>query len=97
MLTAIRRVHLQRGPWVSNGGYEYPVVTIAALLALADAGPGGLSLDAAFGHELKGARWALAALALGGAGALAAHLAAESAAAPRVGRTRVAVRVSGES
>src|SRR5580704_13785876 len=35
MLTAIRRVHAKNGPWVTNGGYEYNVVLIAAALALA--------------------------------------------------------------
>src|SRR5438270_999598 len=29
MLTAINRVHLKNGPWVSNGGYEYNAVLIA--------------------------------------------------------------------
>src|ERR1700737_568992 len=28
MLTAINRVHLKNGPWVSNGGYEYNLVLI---------------------------------------------------------------------
>ncbi|MBO0809070.1 MAG: DoxX family protein, partial [Actinobacteria bacterium] len=45
MLTAIRKVHLRNGPWNTNGGYEYPLVLIAALLTLADSGPGELSLD----------------------------------------------------
>ncbi len=40
MSTAIHRVHLKNGPWLSNGGYEYNVVLIAAALALAEAGPG---------------------------------------------------------
>ena len=32
MLTAIQRVHLKNGPWVTKGGYEYNVVLIAAAL-----------------------------------------------------------------
>ncbi|HYB31569.1 MAG TPA: DoxX family protein [Solirubrobacteraceae bacterium] len=36
MLTAINRVHLKNGPWVTNGGYEYNAVLIAAVLALAE-------------------------------------------------------------
>ncbi|MBV8712830.1 MAG: DoxX family protein, partial [Solirubrobacterales bacterium] len=57
MLTAINRVHLKNGPWVSNGGYEYNVVLIAAALALTDTGPGELSLDHALGQERKGVVW----------------------------------------
>lgn len=72
MTTAIRKVHLANGPWVANGGYEYNLVLIAALLALADEGPGPFSLDAALGREMTGARWALAALALGAASSTAA-------------------------
>lgn len=65
MATAIRKVHLKNGPWVANGGYEYNVVLIAALLALVDGGPGELSLDAALGIDDTGAAWTLAALATG--------------------------------
>ena len=45
MLTAINRVHLRNGPWVTNGGYEYNVVLIAAVLALTETGPGSPSVD----------------------------------------------------
>jgi putative oxidoreductase len=65
MSTAIRKVHLQNGVWVSDGGFEYNAVLIAALALLAEAGPGRLSLDAALGIEKQGARWGLAALAGG--------------------------------
>jgi putative oxidoreductase len=82
MLTAINRVHLKNGPWVGNGGYEYNAVLIAAVIALTEVGPGPLSLDAALGTERSGPRWALAALALGGVGALGAHLLAEAQPAP---------------
>jgi putative oxidoreductase len=67
MLTAIRTVHLPNGPWVSNGGYEYNLVLIAALLGLVDGGPGELSLDRALGLHDRGPEWALGALALGAA------------------------------
>jgi putative oxidoreductase len=73
MLTAIHRVHLKNGPWVTNGGFEYNAVLIAAAIALAEVGPGPLSLDAALGHEWHGPGWALAALGAGVAGAAAAH------------------------
>jgi putative oxidoreductase len=78
MLTAINRVHLKNGPWNTNGGYEYNAVLIAAVVALAELGPGEPSLDAALGRQRSGPRWALAALILGSAGALGAHLLAES-------------------
>jgi putative oxidoreductase len=54
MLTAIRTVHLKNGPWVANGGYEYNLVLIAALLGLVDGGPGDLSLDRALGATTPG-------------------------------------------
>ncbi len=82
MLTAINRVHLAKGPWVMKGGYEYNVVLIAAVLALAETGPGSPSVDAALGIEKHGARWAALALALGLLGAAAAHAAAELAPVP---------------
>ena len=52
------------------------------MIALAEVGPGKLSLDHALGKERSGPGWALAALALGAAGAAGAHLLAESAPAP---------------
>jgi putative oxidoreductase len=65
MVTAIRKVHLQNGPWNANGGYEFNLALIAAMLAIVDGGPGPLSLDAALGIEETGAGWAVAALAAG--------------------------------
>lgn len=82
MLTAINRVHLKNGPWATNGGYEYNVVLAAAAAALAESGPGSLSLDALRGKERSGARWGLFSLLLGAAGAAGAHVFAESRATP---------------
>jgi putative oxidoreductase len=82
MLTAINRVHLKNGPWASKGGYEYNVVLAAAALALAESGPGALSLDALRGKEREGARWSLLSLALGTAGAAGAHFLAQARATP---------------
>lgn len=70
MYTAIQKVHLQKGPWVTEGGYEYNLVLMGALLAVADLGPGELSLDHALGIEVKGPLVALLALA-GGIGTAA--------------------------
>jgi putative oxidoreductase len=69
MATAIRTVHIKNGPWVTNGGYEYNAALIAIMLALADLGPGELSLDHALGIEVKGPLVALTAAAGGVAAA----------------------------
>jgi putative oxidoreductase len=77
MLTAINRVHLKNGPWAQQGGYEYNAVLIAAAAALAESGPGALSLDALRGKQKQGAKWSLFALAAGAAGAAGAHFLTE--------------------
>lgn len=82
MLTAIHRVHGKNGPWITNGGYEYNLVLIAAALTLVEAGPGPGSLDAVKGQERQGTSWALAALAGGGLGAAVVNAAAASQAPP---------------
>lgn len=86
MFTAIHRVHWKNGPWVTKGGYEYNVVLIAGALALADTGPGNLSLDAKLGIERRGGKWALLALAGGVAGALATDLLARRQSQPAPSR-----------
>jgi putative oxidoreductase len=68
MVTAIRKVHAPNGPWVTESGYEYNAVIIAALAALTDAGPGSPSVDAAAFPRMKGSALALAALGAGVAG-----------------------------
>lgn len=78
MLTAINRVHLKNGPWTTNGGYEYNAVLIAVATALAELGPGPISLDALRGKQRKGLGWGVAALAAGAAGAAGAHVFSES-------------------
>jgi len=72
MLTAIKTVHAKNGPWATNGGYEYNVVLIAAVLTLAEVG-----------RERPG-RVAGAALLTGAFGALGAHLLNASQPAPPV-------------
>jgi putative oxidoreductase len=60
MITAIRKAHAHNGPWVTNGGYEYNLTLLASMMAIADSGPGPLSVDSAlFGEHLKGPQWAL--------------------------------------
>ena len=79
MTTAIKTVHLEKGPWVTEGGWEYNAVLIAAIAGLVETGPAA-SLDEALGTELSGSFWAFAALAAGIGGAFA-NL-AQSAPAP---------------
>jgi putative oxidoreductase len=64
MTTAIRKVHGPKGPWVTEGGWEYNVVLIAAVAALAESGPGSPSLS----PNWHGKGWAVAAIAAGVAG-----------------------------
>jgi putative oxidoreductase len=78
MFTAIHRVHLKNGPWVTDQGYEYNLVLIAAALSLAETGPGSPSVDTARGSQMYGPKWALIALLLGALGSAGAHLAAEA-------------------
>ena len=69
MITAIRKVHAPKGPWVTQGGYEYNAVLIAAMLALTEAGPGRPSVDASAFPWMKGNALALAQFAAAAAGA----------------------------
>jgi putative oxidoreductase len=65
MVNAIATVHGTKGLWITQGGYEYNAVIIAAATAIAMGGAGVLSFDEALGWELHGGWWALFALALG--------------------------------
>jgi len=67
MITAIRKVHLPNGPWAANGGWEFNAVLIAALIGLAEDGPGDVSVDRMLGFDRSGAAWGLGALAMGAA------------------------------
>jgi len=73
MTTAIRKVHVSKGPWNTGGGYEYNAVLIAAMAALADVGPGALSFDSARLPRMHGPAWAAAAVAAGVAGSYLAE------------------------
>jgi putative oxidoreductase len=72
MITAIRKVHAEKGIWVTEGGFEYNAVLLAVLFGLSEVGPGPLSLDAALGIERRGLRWAILELGLGALGSIAA-------------------------
>ncbi|HET7571791.1 MAG TPA: DoxX family protein [Gaiellaceae bacterium] len=86
MVSATRHVHWRNGPWNANGGFELPAVLLTGLGALAEAGPGPLSLDAAFGRERRGTAVALGALGAGVAGSLAASALAARQPAPEPDR-----------
>lgn len=72
MVTAIRKVHAPNGPWVTDGGFEYNVVLLAALAGITSTGPGSPSVDAARFPRLKGSSLAVVAFAAGAAGSYAA-------------------------
>lgn len=65
MVAAIVTVHAPNGIWNTNQGYEFNLVLIAAVFALAGIGAGAWSLDNALAFDLHGTIWAIAALAAG--------------------------------
>jgi len=85
MVTAIASVHGSKGPWATDGGYEYNLVLIAVVFAITAIGPGGASLDQALGLHIAGAGWALAELVVGVAGGLGAVAIGRSARGERTG------------
>jgi putative oxidoreductase len=66
MVTALRTAVWRDGIKVGTGGYE--LLLLANAVAVADLGPGKLSLDALLGRERRGARWAVGALGAAVAG-----------------------------
>jgi putative oxidoreductase len=49
MIVAVFTVHIEKGFFAQNGGYEMPMAYATAAFAIAFAGPGQYSLDYAFG------------------------------------------------
>jgi putative oxidoreductase len=73
MVAAIWTVHGPNGLWATKGGFEYHLVVMAAVFALAGVGAGSWSLDHALSLSDSGATWAILAAvvgALAGAGAV---------------------------
>ena len=70
MLVAVVKVHFAKGPWATEGGYEYNAVLAAVAFALSGVGAGNWSLDHALGLSVHGTGWALAALGAGIIGGL---------------------------
>jgi putative oxidoreductase len=65
MLVAVVTVHLGKGLFAENGGYEYPLVLAVAAVSLAFTGSGSVSIDSLIGLGRSGAVWGLAALLAG--------------------------------
>jgi putative oxidoreductase len=72
MLVATVTVHIKKGFFAQNGGYEYTLVLGIAALAVAFTGPGALSIDAVVGYSRSGTFWGIAALIVGVLGGLMA-------------------------
>ena len=70
MLVAAVTVHIEKGFFAPNGGYEYNLLLGVAALTVAFAGPGSLSLDEQLGYHLSGTIWGMAALLVGVFGAV---------------------------
>jgi putative oxidoreductase len=70
MTSAIKHVHAEKGPWSTEGGWEYNAVLMAAVFKIVE--------------ERSGMRWALASLGAGVAGSLvASELASREAEEPQ--------------
>lgn len=63
MITAIKSVHLEKGPWLTDGGYEYNLLILLAVLAITedDAGPAVAVAQLLAGALGAAATYALAA------------------------------------
>jgi putative oxidoreductase len=66
MVTALRTVVWRDGIKLGTGGYE--LLLLASAVAIADSGPGPVSLDALLGSERRGDRWGAATLGAAVAG-----------------------------
>jgi putative oxidoreductase len=65
MLVAALSVHVKKGFFITNGGYEYTLVLGVATLTFAFTGTGSLSVDALAGYSVSGAVCGVAALFVG--------------------------------
>ncbi len=79
MTAAVLTVHLRNGFFVTENGFEYNLVLVTVVFALAAIGAGEWSLDHALGLDLSGTGWALGALGAGLLGGVAAVLGGRTA------------------
>src|SRR3981081_1888610 len=70
MIVAIATVHLSKGIWASDGGFELNLVYIAIAFALAGVGSGAGPRDAPRGLDIAGTDWAIGPLGVGILGAI---------------------------
>lgn len=68
MLVAALSAHVQRGFFITSGGFEYNLVLGAAAASIGYTSPGPFSIDALLGLSLGGTLWGTAALLVGVAG-----------------------------
>jgi putative oxidoreductase len=65
MTAATLAVHIDKGVWNSDGGFELPLIYAVAAFVIAYLGPGAVSLDEAFDLANGGSGYALGALFVG--------------------------------
>src|SRR5204862_3574345 len=65
MFNAATSVHAPNGLWITDNGFEYPLVVGTIAAAVAFIGPGAASIDNALGWDQAGEQWGIAALAIG--------------------------------
>lgn len=82
MVAAVITVHGKNGPWVTENGYELNVLYGLIAFGIAGIGAGSASLDSAFGLDLNGIGWAIAALVAGLAGGVGAVLVGRAGSGP---------------
>jgi putative oxidoreductase len=95
MVVAVGSVHITKGLFVGNGGYEYNLTLWTCAVAVGAVGPGRFSLDRAFGWDdnISGVWWGagvLVASLVGGALVLALRTPAPPAASTTDGEAATA-------
>ena len=65
MVVAVFTVHISKGFFNQNGGYEYNLVLSIAALTFALTGPGSLSLEGFVHYSFSGTLWGIAAFLVG--------------------------------
>lgn len=76
MINAIAVVHWKNGFWNTNGGFEFPLVLLTVVTAIAATGPGRFSIDRAIGWDdnISGLWWGVGVLVVAIAGSFATRV-----------------------